>query len=632
MFRRVTVAVVVGVGLVLGTPLAASAIPNIPGIDDCKDAPTPETPGRGITGWFESQPTELPPLDDPFSSYASTTVVEQYGYAGLRWNTYDLGCGPDVSRNPDAVVGTAVANWIFNLPKAMAALTTSVTETAFEPTFLQVFDPLVTNVSTTLHDRVFTAWVPLTIAVLGLWLIFKARRASLATSTAAIGWALLVLVVTATLFRWPLEAGRFADESVSATLGGVAGGLTDSGAGQTPGAKAAANVHEAMLYQAWLAGTFGSANSETAKRYGPELFQAQTFTWREAQAIEQGSDADRDRILDGKRDEFKRIAEEVKDADPNAYDYLTGKRSETRVGYAVLASIAALCALPFLLVSSLLIIAAFLIVRFAVMFFPAFAVLGLFPSARGLVIGIFRTVGAALVNAVIFGAAAAITVRGMGIILDPRSQLPGWLAIVLMLVFSLVMWVATRPFRRLTTMVSSSQNRFEDAAGAVGSTSRKVGRTARHVGRTAVATFVGGVGAGATMELIDDDSKGNAGAYERAEAAGPPAEEPLRPDRAPELVGVGAPTRAGPARASPSVADGVPGDGHGGSANARVGASASARSESATPGPRALPAGFVPKPSEAKAPLDVTEPEWVDGEEVYVIYRPTEETSDDDGR
>jgi len=304
MLRGAAAALLLGLGLLLLVPNAATGVTAIPGFDDCKEAPNPEAPGRGVTGWFESQPSTLPPSDDPFAADAETTPVEQYGYAGLRWNTYDLGCGPDVSRNPDAVVGTAVANWIFNIPKALAALTTSVTETAFAPDFLQVFDPLVVNVSSTLHERIFTAWVPLTIAALGMWLIFKARKASLATTTAAIGWALLVLAVTASLFRWPLEAGRFADESVTATLGGVAGGLTDTSAGQTPGAKAAGNVHEALLYRAWLAGMFGSANSATAKEYGPALFQAQTLTWREAEQIEDSDKAVRDRILDTKRDQF----------------------------------------------------------------------------------------------------------------------------------------------------------------------------------------------------------------------------------------------------------------------------------------------------------------------------------------
>ncbi len=75
--------------------------------------------------------------------------------------------------------------------------------------------------------------------------------------------------------------------------------------------------------------------------------------------------------------------------------------------------------------AALLLLGSFLIVRLAVMMFPAFAVLGVFPAGRGLVLGIGRTVGAALVNAVIFGIGAAVTIRVLGLILDPQSRLPG---------------------------------------------------------------------------------------------------------------------------------------------------------------------------------------------------------------
>jgi hypothetical protein len=113
------------------SPSTASAI----GLD-CKESPTPEVPGRGLTGFFQSEPKPLPATGDPFAPNAKTTIYEQYGYAGLRWTTYDLGCGPDSARAPDATAGTAVANWLFLVPKAGVAFTNAVVEVAFRPTFL----------------------------------------------------------------------------------------------------------------------------------------------------------------------------------------------------------------------------------------------------------------------------------------------------------------------------------------------------------------------------------------------------------------------------------------------------------------------------------------------------------------
>ena len=66
----------------------------------------------------------------------------------------------------------------------------------------------------------------------------------------------------------------------------------------------------------------------------------------------------------------------------------------------------------------------FFIVRLAVMLFPAFAVLGAFPASRGLVTGLGRTVAAAVVNAIIFGVGAGVTVAVLGILFHPGVVRP----------------------------------------------------------------------------------------------------------------------------------------------------------------------------------------------------------------
>ncbi|MGH3357017.1 MAG: hypothetical protein ACRDOJ_14055, partial [Nocardioidaceae bacterium] len=477
MIRRLLLAVAVAVGLLLVSPASAFAF------GDCKEAPTPEVPGRGMAGVFGGAPDRLPPVEDPFAPGARTTIFQQYGYAGLRWDTYDLGCGPDVTRSPDAVIGTAMSNWGMNLPISLAALTSSVTEVAFEPTFLNVFDPMISNVSSVLYERLFSPWSPVILVLVGALLLVRARRASLATSAAAVGWALAVLFLAVALFRWPVVAGHFADDTVTTTLGSVAGAL-NSQEEVSPAVAVSSSVHESILYRNWLAGEFGSAESSAARQYGPELFKAQALTWREAAILEADPDRGQE-IIEDKKERFEEVAADIKEADPAAYEYLTGKQSDTRVGYALLSTVATFLALPFLLVSALLLLGSFLVVRLAVMLFPAFATLGLFPPARGLVIGIGRVVGAALVNAVVFGVGAAVTVLGIGLILDPDSRLPGWLALVLMPLFSFVMWFALKPFRRLTAMAGTRANPFGDATDSFGQQSRRLGRFARRMGTAA---------------------------------------------------------------------------------------------------------------------------------------------------
>jgi hypothetical protein len=522
-------------------------------------------PGRGVVGFFESPPKTPPKAADPFAPNSTTSIYEQYGYAGLRWNTYDLGCGPDLARSPDAAIGTAVANWIIALPKAAVAATGAVISAAFAPDFLGVFDPLISNVVDTLRHAVFEQWAFVVMAALGVLLMWRARQASLASAAGAIGWALLVMVLVTMVFRWPLVAGHAADETVTSTLGAVTGGLNDKapGAARDAGTEATAGMHEALLYQSWLGGTFGDANSDVAKKYGPVIFDATALTWGEAQILKTDPDAGK-KIIEAKEKKFEDAASKIKDADPDAYDYLTGRRSDTRVGYAMLAGLATLCAVPFLFVAGLLVLGALIIVRFGVMLFPAFATLGLFPTMRTLVTGIGSTVVSALINAMVFGIGAAVTVLGMGVLLSPATGTPPWLDIILMLLLTIVMCVALRPFRRLTQMVSSRTNHFATASGGVSTTARTAAKTSSRILTTALGTFLGvnatqrgGVNT-ATVEAQAAD-----GVPQRAEAnasyqpvtAGPPVEAASAPAGVtkPGTVPAMAPAAVQPAALAPGM-------------------------------------------------------------------------------
>ena len=641
------------------------AAPTLPGITDCKTPPTPEVPGRGVVGFFEAAPAQLAPAGDPFAPGATTTIHDQYGYAGLRFNTYDLGCGGDLVRSPDATVGTTMANWVLTFPKAMVAATGALLEAAYQPKFLGVFDPLVSSVVDGLRRTVFDQWAAVVVVAMGFLIVWRARKASLASTTAAIGWALLVMIIATILFRWPVAAGQAADRTVSTTLGSVSTGLNgQSATGQaTAGNAATSSLHEALLYKAWLGGTFGDANSAVAQKYGPKIFDAQALTWREAQTLKTDP-AQGQRIIAAKQQEFKDAAAAVQSEDPDAYEYLVGRRSDTRVGYAVLAAVASLCAVPFLVVSALLVIGALVIVRFGVMLFPAFATLGLFPTMRHLIIGIGNTLAAAVINALIFGIGSAVMVKAMGAVLDPATGLPPWLDVILVLVLTVVMWAALSPFRRLTRMVAPGHDPFRDATTGIGRLGRGLTRVG---GRAAGATLTGLVAGraardGSTEATATADDRlltaTRQASLTRAEAGGPsygsitvpssvlppvPAEPGPQGARAngyavlsagPSGVSeatasqrVWADRSAGPAAPVPDRDDVPPSPR--GWAGDRAGADAT-RGEglrTAAVGASGLPASAgsaAPVAAEARAITmpSAVEPEDLAGHQVYVLYRP----------
>ena len=612
--RLAAMAAVVALLGVVSAPAASAHVRAFPGVD-CKESPTPDVPGSGLASFFDRPPAELPQDENPFAENSKTTIYEQYGYSGLRWQTYDLGCGPDLARHPDAVIGTAIANWIMTVPIAFSALTSSVTRAALHPTFLDVFDPMIGRVSSALHDSLFASWVPAVIALLGIAILFTARRSALATTAASIGWALLVVLVATAIFRWPLTAGHFADDSVTTTLGSVVSRMQGNGTGDgptvDPGIAVASNVQESIFYRSWLAGELGSTDSKTARKYGPLLFQAQALTWREAAIVQRDPTGAGKQLIEKKQDDWATLAAAIKADDPTAYEFLTGQRSETRFGYAVLAFLAAFLALPFLLVAALLLIGSFLIVRLAVMMFPAFATIGLFPAGRGIVLGVGRTVGAALVNSVVFGIGAAVTIRVLGLILDPASGLPGWLALVLLPLFSFVMWVGLKPFRRLTSMVSRNADPFGNAAGAVGTSARNARRGLVSVGTKAAAAYTGNVAAIATAGALDGDGEAHE-APERAEARSSPAyDQPVRSE--PLALPSGTSAEPGPARGGRV------------SRMRRPSAQSDATPDHPVDDRHHEAAETYADPPDAQSePLPPTEPEWVDGEEVYPIYRPAD--------
>jgi hypothetical protein len=505
--RRLVVAVVVALASLLLFAGPSQAAPKaLPDILGCNGAPTPQVPGRGLVGFFDSGPATPPPPGDPFADGSKTSIYEQYGYAGLRWNTYDLGCGPDIARSPDASVGTAVANWIMQLPVAAVAATGAVLGEAFSPDFLSAFDPLIAHVVDSLRTSVFERWYVVVLAALGLLLIWRARKASMASTAAAIGWAMFVMVLATMVFRWPLVAGHAADTSVTASLAAVGSGIGGTSDGADAGTVAAAGMQRSLLYQAWLGGTFGSADSDTARRYGPVIFNATALTWTEAATLEHDP-AEGKKIVEAKQAAFKQAASEIEENDPDAYEYLTGRRSDTRVGYATIAGLATLCAIPFLFLAGLLVMGAMLIIRIAVMLFPLVGTLGLFEPARQLVLGVLSTCAAAIVNAVLFGIGALVMVAAMGVLIAPAAALAPWLPPVLMLLLTVVMWVALKPFRRLTTMVGGGNSYFGEALAAP---ARLSGRAAKGAARLAVQAAVvasgSAVGTAAGMTIAEEEA------------------------------------------------------------------------------------------------------------------------------
>lgn len=448
-WRRLVGALLLGAATVVMAPTTASALPGVGG---CTTPPTPESPRQGITGFFLSAPDPVPATEDPFAQGAKTTPFEQYGLAGLSWHAYDLGCG-GAARDPSGSVSTWAAGLLFIPAKATVAALTGVSQAALEPSYLSAFDPLLSGLTETLRKAIYTPLFPLAVMLTGLLLMAQATRARVSESTTAIGWCVLITVLAAALFAWPVRAGHAADTVIGKGVQTVSTGIT--GADGEPGDQVANLLYKPFLYRMWLMGEFCDPDSRGATEQGAAVLQAQALSWEESNRAR----TDGEKITEDKQKKFSDAAERVKDTDPAAYQCVAGHGSAS-LEASILADVGVLLMAPFLLIGGLILIAAYLIIRFSIIFAPALLTAGAFFPLRGIVLAAGRVVAAAILNGILFTLSVLLVIRVDAAILDPRTNLPAWLRLVLVGVVTVVMWYLTRPFRKLTTMVTTGRMAF----------------------------------------------------------------------------------------------------------------------------------------------------------------------------
>jgi hypothetical protein len=471
---------------------------------DCKSSPVAQTPGGGTAGFFTPTPDTIP-ADPEGGAWANDApMYGNYGLAGLTFNTYDLGCGPDAAKDPGGVINTIIANMIFEVPKVGVAATVALSDIAYGPDFMSVFDPLLVDVTGGLADGVYTRWLPVALVVIGVMLLWGARKGRVSDLAAAVGWAVLVMVIMTAVLRWPTVAGSAADATAADTLGSINTGINGGEGDTDPINAAASSLSNSILYQQWKRGTFGNTDSPTVNRYAKDIYTSQALTWAEAKVVQDDPDGSGKDLLEAKADKWGDTADKIKDEDPDAYQYLTGHRGETRVGAALISIVSAGCVLIFLLLSYLMMLAGFIIVRLAVVFSPVFAVLGVNYAARGAITGVVGVVAAAIINTIAFGTAAAVNVYMAKLLLKPGGPVAAWFGLILMFVIAVLLLFALRPMTRLTRMVTPSKmvGDVTGAPGAVWGTTKKVTqKTLDIAARGATTGLIAGYTAGQTAEM-----------------------------------------------------------------------------------------------------------------------------------
>jgi hypothetical protein len=305
----------------------------------CVKAPTPSAPDSGMAGWFATMPAE------DLRESGRTDRYTKYGYAGYDYTTYDAGgeCVPSVM-HPDFKFENTVANGEFLLATSVIGASNAVREKAWEPDSMWGWaDPLVETATRAVYDKVFTVFGGVTLAIVGLYLLWRSRQSDMSAAMTTAGWALLIMVAVTAVAKWPTTSANLADNTLTASLGVIHQAIgpqdktipadrcrnPDTTACQDnrpPALRASDTATEGLIYRNWLRGLLGSADSETAKRYGPILYDAKSLSWTEAVATRNSPEL-RKQYMDIKADRWNRVAQQIEAEDPEAYEYLQGTAS-----------------------------------------------------------------------------------------------------------------------------------------------------------------------------------------------------------------------------------------------------------------------------------------------------------------
>lgn len=440
----------------------------------CLTAPTPGTPDSGLAGWFASRPSSAR-LDGPQGLYSD------YGYAGYSYTTYDIGCGPEMVMHPDYKFENTIANGEFMLATAIVGASNALRERAWDPGSMWGWaDPLVQQATRAVYDKVFSVFGIITLCVVGLYLLWRSRQSDMSNAMTTAGWALLVMVAVTALAAWPVKSANVADATLISTLGVVHDAVGPRAKdtppeqcrlgpaackdNRPPAVRASDTVTESMLFRNWLRGALGSADSETAKKYGLALYDAKSFSWDEAVKIRANTNT-RKATIDEKNRQWMKVAEQIKTEDPEAYEYLKGQNGMERIGAGFIAVLAALLFAMFDLTASLLVLLGFLIFRWAVIAAPILGTVGLMRPASGGLRRLANAVVAAIFNIAIFGTGAAIYLFAVDLVMS-TATLPGWLQVVLIWLCGVVGWLLLRPYRRITQLGGKDSSAAVTSAGS----------------------------------------------------------------------------------------------------------------------------------------------------------------------
>lgn len=519
---------------------------------DCKEVPKPEFPDEPTAVTFDGSSADRAPVEQG-------TGYETYGWAGLRWYTYDLGCGADITRAPDAVADTALGNQFMSAATSVLGAafwlddqtrTEARVDGGSSTPLMAQFDNIVLTVTETLGG-VYKQWIGLALTALAAVVLWHSMRSNPAGVTRAAALGMAGLTLGALMIGVPSKAIEVADNTLGTLITDTYDEMMSvsiNGEGETlkKGATDPRNVLlDRILLEDWRKGWFGTNFNDRNIHLGPKLRHALAFSYDELQQIEAARESD-PFPQDPEKSEAQRLTnqlvEQKKDIFENevlptieklgiSYQVFQGKESgRTGIGFLAFLKVA----MPSLLWigASLMKITALIAIRLAILSAPFWVPLGMVQG------GLYNRVGQILMSAYLWAVAASVIFGVYLIVLvrlytDDSNAIDGTWRLWFMIVLTLVCWIVLRPFKRM------GQTLAQNHAGLLNRGARKTQSAMKKsllLGATGGMSTATGVYSAAKLGISKwrnrraRDEEGEAEAQEAPQDAGFPAVAPQRPE------------------------------------------------------------------------------------------------------
>ena len=424
-----------GAQAILGAPaaLAGGALAQLPGMDDCKEAPNPERPASGMVGVFD--PTPLNQGGDP-------SIYREFGYAGQVWHTYDLGCGPSGLRNPNAVVDTWTGNQVFNIGKNLVAATNGLHYALLDGGLLDPLDNLVMSGTMALYNSVYAPWFGLVALILAVVLFRSIWRGDLANISKRSMWALAAIWFASLTYLTPLTYTHVLDEIlIDGTSAVQSGFFTEVGVEERE--QLPTLLHDTVVYRNWLRGEFGSAQAPQAVELGDDLVRAQAWTKQE---VVDGADA-------GSPDAKKAAYQDLAGRMGSTYGYFQGKDG-SRMGAGFLAAGQGFALSLFQLLAKATILLAQVLLRVLILIGPLVGLVAI--VHHDVLRSVGKAFGVVIINVIVVAAMAGLHAFVLTELFDPANNIPPLAQLLLATVLTLVFILIVKPVRRMWQMMEMS--------------------------------------------------------------------------------------------------------------------------------------------------------------------------------